>query len=337
MSWKRTISSILALAIGFGVGLLLRTHRIRSLTVRRSIPIEGAVVQRDKDPKNELPISDAMVTASDGTTSVTARSDASGYFKLVFPKGLLSGQPITLSLQHPDYVPQEFDVQTGRIQATERLYVVAMVAIPSATISRSGKKDVVVSNIRVRYTVNSMTSRNIGSAVKTFQVVNQGNIPCDHKLPCSPDGRWKAATASASLDAGADNSFGDARASCIAGPCPFTSIDSGGLVEGKRNISVSALDWSDTATFLLEAEVFHSAITSNVRESYPVIFDRTLNFTLPPTQEGVSLEADVNDAPVVFPLGPNLYLSWANCTARTNSEQEKTTVYRCRLKPGYRF
>lgn len=337
MAWKKTIAAILAVAVGVGAGLLLRTHRIRSLAVRRSIPIEGAVIQRDKDPKNELPLAEVTIAASDGTTSVTTHSDASGYFKLVFPKGLLSGQPIALSFRHPEYVPLEFDVVTGRIQAPERLYVAAMTAIPQATISKSGKKDVIVSNVRIRYTINSMTSRNIGSVVKTFQVVNQGNIRCDHQTPCSPDGRWKASTASTSLDAGADNSFSDVRASCIAGPCPFTKIDPTDLIDGKQKISISALDWSDTATFLLEAEVFHSAITSDVRESYPVIFDRSLNFTLPPTQEGVSLEADINDDPVVFPLGPDLYLSWANCTARTSSGKEKTTLYRCRLKSGYRF
>ena len=101
--------------------------------------------------------------------------------------------------------------------------------------------------------------------------------------------------------------FRNMRASCIAGPCPFTRIDSSGFVHGGRNITVSATNWSDTATFLFEAEVFRTTISSSVRHSYPVIFGRTLNFTLPPTQEGVSIEADLNGAPMVFPLGPDLY------------------------------
>jgi hypothetical protein len=148
---------------------------------------------------------------------------------------------------------------------------------------------------------------------------------------------WKASSASVSLDAGADNTFGNIRASCIAGPCPFTRIDSGGFVPGGRNITVSALNWSDTATFLMEAEVYHTAISADVRELYPVIFGQALNFTLPPTQEGVSLEADINGSPMVFPLGPDPSLSWATCTVRTGMEEEKTMVYRCELKPGYRF
>ena len=337
MTWKRAVGTIVALAVGVSVGLLLRTHRLKSLTVRRSIPIEGAVIQRDHDPKAELPIADALVTASDGTTSVRTRFDASGYFKLVFPKGLLSGQPIVLLFRHANYEPLEFDVLTGRIEAPEKLYIARLVPVPQKVSANSDKKNVVVSNIRVRYTINSVTSRNVGSVVKTFQVVNTGNIPCAKTHPCSPDRKWKASTASASLDAGTDNAFGNVRVSCIAGPCPFTKAHFEGDTDGQRTIKVSALDWSDTATFLLEAEVFHTAITSNVRESYPVIFDRALNFTLPPTEEGVSLEADIDGAPMVFPLGPNLYLSWANCTSRTDSEKEKAAVYRCELKPGYRF
>jgi hypothetical protein len=140
-----------------------------------------------------------------------------------------------------------------------------------------------------------------------------------------------------SLDAGADNTFENVRASCIAGPCPFTRIDTSGFIHGGRNIHIAALNWSNTATFLLEAEVYHTAISSNVRELYPVIFGRTLNFTLPPTQEGVSLEAEMDGSPMVFPLGPNLNLSWATCTVRTGTDKEKTTVYRCELKPDYRF
>jgi hypothetical protein len=139
------------------------------------------------------------------------------------------------------------------------------------------------------------------------------------------------------LDAGTGNVFRDARASCIAGPCPFTRIDSSGFANGGRTITASALDWSDTATFLLEAEVFRDTIDSSERESYPVIFGKTLHFTLPSTQEGASIEAEVDGTQMVFPLGPDLYLSWANCTARNSSEQDKSTVYQCELKPDYRF
>jgi hypothetical protein len=248
-----------------------------------------------------------------------------------------SGQPIVVQFRHPDYQPYSLSLLAGRLQIEEKLYVAAMIPITEPVKSAPNVKESVVSNVRVRYTINSRTDSNVGSAVKTFQVINKGNVPCNKQKPCSPDKQWKAANGSASLDAGQDNSFGNVRASCIAGPCPFTKIDSSGFEHGGRHITVSALNWSDTATFLLEAEVFHTAISSNVRESYPVIFGRTLNFTLPPTQEGVSLEGEVDGAPMVFPLGPDLYLSWANCTARTSKGNDQTTVYRCELKPGYRF
>ena len=337
MTARKVIFTIIAVAAVVVIGLLLRAHRVRSINVRRSIPIEGAVIQRDADTKKQAPIADVAITASDGVTSATTRSEASGYFKLVLQSGVLSDKPVVVSFRHPDYEPLDMNVQTGTLGTPDQLYVAAMVPIPPKTVARSNRPEVVVSNIRVRYTINSRTDTNVGSAVRTFQVVNTGNVPCDPKGPCSPDRKWKAASASASLDAGADNTFSNVRASCIAGPCPFTRIDSSGFIHGGRIISVSALDWSDTTTFLMEAEVYHTAISSNVRRLYPVIFGRTLNFTLPPTQEGVSLEAEVDGSPMVFPLGPALDLSWATCTVRTDAEKEKTTVYSCELKAGYRF
>jgi hypothetical protein len=338
MTEKKAVWTGIALAIAVVIiFFLLRAHRLRSISERQSIPIAGAVIQRDADTKKELPIADVVITASDGVQSATTQSDASGFFKLVVRKRLLSQEPIVVSFRRPSYEPLDLNVQTGRLATRDELYVVAMVPLHAKTVAGPYRPQAVVSNIRVRYTINSRTETNVGSAVKTFQVVNKGNVPCDHQSPCSPDGKWKASSASVSLDAGADNSFGNVRASCIAGPCPFTRIDSSGFVHGGRNIRVSALNWSETATFLMQAEVFHTEISSNVRELYPVIFGRTLNFTLPPTQEGVSFEAEIDRSPMVFPLSPNLYLSWATCSVRTGPEEEKTTVYRCELKPGYRF
>lgn len=335
MKGRAFVWTMIAVAVAVAAALLLRLYWHRPPSIRRSIPIEGAVIRRDADTRKELPIENVAVTASDGVVSASGESDASGYFKIELQRQVWSGQPIIVHFQHPGYEPLNLNLQAGRLLIDEELHVVAMVPVPEP--AKPNVKESVVSNIRVRYTINSRTESNVGSAVKTFQVVNKGNVPCDKHLPCSPDKKWKASKGSASLDAGQDNSFGNVRASCIAGPCPFTTIDSSGFEHGGRYITVSALDWSNTATFLLEAEVFRTAISSNVRESYPVIFGRTLNFTLPPTQEGVSLEAELDGAPMVFPLGPNLYLSWATCTARTNKEKDKTTVYRCELKPGYRF
>lgn len=334
---KKTVWTIIAVAAVGVTALLLYVHRLKSISVRQTIPIEGAVVRRDADTEKELPIADVVITVSDGVKTITTHSEGSGYFKLIWQKDLLSAKPLIVSLRHPYYEPLDLTVQTGRLETPNELYIAAMIPIPARTIAGSKSPETVVSNVRVRYSINSRTETNVGSEAKTFQVVNKGNVPCNHQAPCSPDGKWKASSASVSLDAGADNTFENVRASCIAGPCPFTRIDSSGFIHGGRNIHASTLSWSDTATFLMEAEVFHSAIVSNVRELYPVIFGRTLNFTLPPTQEGVSLEADIDGAPIVFPLSPNLNMSWATCTVRTDTERSPTTVYRCELKPGYRF
>jgi len=334
MMAKRVVWTIIGVAAAVVLGLILRSHRVRAIKVRQSTPIEGAVIQRDIDTKKQVPLADVEITASDGAASATTQSDAAGYFKLVLQRTPLSGAPITVSFRHPSYEPLDMSVPTGRLEIQDALYVAAMIPTPPDTVTRHAES--VVSNVRVRYTLNSRTETNVGSAVRTFQVVNKGNVPCDRKLPCSPDRKWKAASASESMDAGADNTFSNVRASCIAGPCPFTRIESSGFIHGGRNITISAQNWSDTATFLLEAEVYHTAISSNVRQLYPVIFGRTLSFTLPPTQEGVSLEAEIDGAAMVFPLGPVIDLSWASCTVRID-DKEKTAVYGCELKPGYRF
>jgi hypothetical protein len=335
MNWKRLAvwASVVIVGAAIVTALVVRSHRWRP----RAVSIQGAVIRRDQDTRKELPISDVVVTASDGIVTTSTQSDASGYFNLKFRANVWPAKQLSLRFRGPGYEPLDLTLPIGLRLVTKKLYVAELTPVAPEAEEPSNKKLSVVSNIRIRYTVNSQGEVNIGSAVKTFQVVNKGNVPCNRQAPCSPDGNWKAATDSVTLDAGPDNEFRDVRASCIAGPCPFTRLDSSGYEHGGRRITASALNWSDTATFLLEAEVFRTSINSNVRESYPVIFGRTLNFTLPVTEEGVSIEADLDGTPMVFPLGPNLYLSWADCAARTNRESEKSAVYRCELKPGYRF
>src|ERR1019366_3579705 len=128
---------------------------------------------------------------------------------------------------------------------------------------------VMISNVHMRYSVKSTAVVNVGSVVKTFQAVNAGNVPCQGREPCSPDGKWKAAIGSISLDAGQENKFRNARAACIAGPCPFTRIESSNYSHGGRTIDISALDWSDTTTFLIEVEVVRPTVSDISRESYP--------------------------------------------------------------------
>jgi hypothetical protein len=282
---------------------------------------------QDSDSRKEQPIADVAVTADLATGA--ARSDATGLFTLQLRGFVRRGQPLVLHFREPKYLPLDVRDFVG-----DKLYIVHMLPIPGVAAS-TARPPVKVANVRVRYSGRAMTEFNVGSAVKTFQIENKGNVPCKGQHPCSPDGKWRAALGSASLDAGLGNEFRSARASCIAGPCPFTKIDSDHFSQSEQTYVVSARDWSDTATFLLEAEVVHPMVSQIVHESYPVIFGEGLNFTLPSTAEGVSIEAELDGQMIIFPLGPELFLSWASCNARVNPDQTK--VYSCDLKPGYRF
>jgi hypothetical protein len=296
---------------------------------RKPLVLRGAVTVQDSDARKELPISDVEIKVVDGFVSGATKTDSSGFFSIPLPAFVRHGHAIQFSFRHPDYEPLDKVDYVG-----DQLYVVHLKPLPRPAAKTSGPA-IRVTNVRVRYAMKTMSSVNVGSAVKTFEVENKGNIPCKGQHPCSPDGKWKAAIGSTTLDAGLGNEFSNARVSCIAGPCPFTKIEHDDFSEGGQTITASARNWSDTATFLMEAEVFHPMVSEIVHESFPVIFGPSLNFTLPASAQGICLEADLDKETIIFPLGPELRLSWANCNARVNPDQTK--VYRCRLNPGYQF
>jgi hypothetical protein len=221
---------------------------------------------------------------------------------------------------------------------SDKLTIVHLVPIhkevPEATV-QADHPAITVANVRIRYSTEATTQENIGTGVKTFQIQNVGNIPCQNSAPCSPDGNWKASVNSESLDAGEGSVFRNARVSCIAGPCPFTKIDYDGYSEGGRYIKVSVRNWSDTTTFLFQAEVFRPQISDIVRMTYPIILGTSLDFTLPPTAVGPSVEAELNGENIIFPLGAIPVLSWADCNVSVAKNQAK--FYRCELSSGYRF
>lgn len=297
---------------------------------RPPITLKGAVLRQDSDPNKQLPIADVEITATNSLGVGTSKSDASGFFLITLPKGLRRRQPVILRFRRNDYQPLELHDFVG-----DNIYVARMAPIRQEAVMETHHPRVAVSHARVRYSEKATTEADVGSAAKTFQVTNTGNTPCNKRPPCSPDGKWKAAISSMSLDAGDRNQFRNARVSCIAGPCPFTTIETESLLHNGRYFNVAVRNWSDTTTFLLEAEVVHPMVSDIVRESYPVIFGRALNFSLPPTAEGPSIEAEIDGEAIVFPLGPNLFLRWADCHIGVDKDQSKT--YRCELKPGYEF
>ncbi len=324
MSKRKTAATWAILVLG-----ILVTLSAIVLLRRKPVTLLGAVLQQDRDPNKQSPLADVEITATNALGSGHATSDSSGFFSLTLPKGLRRRQPVVLQFRHKGYQPLDMDDFIG-----DKLYIARMSPLPQE-VSTASHPESAISNVRIRYSVKATTDANIGSEVKTFEVVNTGNALCNKRPPCSPDGKWKATIGSLSLDAGEGNEFRNARASCIAGPCAFTKIELEGLSEDRRHFTVSVRNWSDPTTFLLEAEVVHAMDSDMVRETYPAIFGRTLNFSLPPAAEGPSIEAEVDGQAIVFPLGPALSLRWADCRSAVDKDQSKT--FRCELKPGYQF
>lgn len=291
---------------------------------------EGAVIRQDTDPSGQIPIEDAMVTASNGAATVQAKTGTYGFFRVTLRPGLSPGELATLQFRADGYQPLQMIQQSGK-----QLLVVRMVPVPHPKPVTQHGPEITVTNMRIRYTTKMITTVNVGNDVEAFQIPNAGNVSCNHGPTCSPDGRWRASLGSKMLDAGPGNEFKNVRVSCIAGPCPFSRIESNVELHEGRNRQVSVLNWSDTVTYLIEAELDHTTESNLVLQSWPVVFHQTMSFTLPAGSEGASIEADVNGTDIVFPLGPDLYLSWALCTEKT--EPDRSKLLSCEAKPGYRF
>ena len=326
MGKRKTIATWTIVVFGVVGAILIAAvaHRRQPVTLR------GAVLQQDRDPNKQSPLADVQVAAINSLGSAQSITNSQGFFSLTLPKGLRRRQQVLLQFRRKDFQPLDTDDYIG-----DKVYIARMLPAHQETGSEPPHAEAVVSNARIRYSVKATTEADVGTAVKTFQVINTGNTLCEKRPPCSPDGKWKAVISSLSLDAGAGDEFRNGRVSCIAGPCPFTKIEREEVSADGSHFNVSVRNWSDTTTFLLEAEVVHPMNSDLVRETYPVIFGRALNFSLPPAAEGPSIEAEIDGEAIVFPLGPDLLLRWADCHIGIDKTQSKT--YRCELKSGYHF
>ncbi len=318
------ISAVVAVALCvLAITLIVRMRHAR-------VTLAGVVLRQDSDPRKQLPIQDVKITATEGERSVQAESDAAGLFRLDLPNGGWRELPVALAFRDPGYQPMEITPTMNG-----ELYVVRMTPVLAQAAAPVGAHEITIKDVRVRYAEKTSNTVDVGSAAKTFIVPNTGNVPCGDKPPCSPDSKWKASMGNITMDAGQGQQFDNARVSCIAGPCPFTKIETGAVPRPGRTIKVTIRNWSDTVTFLVEAEVTRSMPSDAIRQAYPAIYGRALSFTLPATAEGPSLEVDVGGSEIVFPLGPALQLSWADCSLQVGADQTK--LYRCELKPGYEF
>lgn len=313
----------LAAALGFGAAVLFVHFRRHALT------ITGAVTIRSADFRKELPISNVDISVADGLAVAPAKSNLSGFFALHLLKYVRHGAEITLQFRHPGYQP--LDLQEI---VSDKLYIVHMQPVQPKARTESGKPLVKIGNVVVRYSFKTLRSVDIGGAVRTFELTNTANVPCNRAPVCSPDGKWKANLGTFELSAGPDNEFHNARLSCIAGACPFTKVVSDNFSKGGPALTAKVLNWGDTTTFLVEAEVNHFLVAQTEHQSYPVIFGGSLDFTLPADAEGLTLQADMAGQSIIFPLGPDLLLSWATCNDQV---QEGSKLYRCEAKPGYQL
>lgn len=299
------------------------------ILLNRPVTLRGAVIRKSDDPNKEAPIAGVAIMAKNGSIEAQTKSGASGGFELTVRRSLIRRHSLTLSFRAKGYEPLNITNPSGN-----QLYVAQMVSTQPETVPPDTPV-VRITNVSVRYTAKTPSTVDVGSGVKTFEVVNKGGVPCKGDQACSPDGKWKGTMATATLDAGPGNEFRNGRVSCIAGPCPFTAIAHDGFSKGGRKISVTVLDWSDTTTFLIQAEAFRPVVSDLIRNSYPVIFDKTMNFSLPASAEGTCVEAELNGMPIVFPIWPNLSLGFADCEAQTEAGDSR--LFRCELKPGYAF
>jgi len=315
------------LVVGIALAVAIALVAYQAWRGRRITSVTGAVLRQDNNAGKQLPVANVEVSVSDGGTAGSARSNSAGLFQVKLQKRVHKGELLTLRLRHPDYAPLDLPEV-----ADDRLFIVRM--NPAAKPAEV-PTPVTISELRVRYSMKDYRLQTVGSAAKTFEIPNRGDVPCDRHGTCSPDGKWKAVVGGASLDAGDGNEFQHARVTCLGGPCPFTRIDDDSFSKGGRRISVAVRNWSDTASFVLEADVVHATNSDVARQSFPVILDQAMSFTLPASGQGPSIEATLDHHDIVFPLGPALKLSWANCTMQVT--QDLTKLYRCVLKPGYKF
>ncbi len=322
---KATLGILTAAMTGTAVALIIASPPPRLFT-----SIVGIVLVQDPDPRKQAAIPDVEIRAVGAKMVAPSRSDSSGLFRLQLRAGVRSDSTFKLEFRHPDYQPLDI---TGRF--ADRISVTRMVPRQGGERAKASVPQVFLSNVRVRYVTKNLTIVNIGSMVRAFEIANTGGVPCSHQRPCSPDGKWRATGLAETFDAGEGHEFRNPRVSCIAGPCPATNIESEKLSPNGRVFSVSVLNWSDTATFLFEGEVIHAMQGEAIRQLYPAIFGRNMNFTLPALGQGPSIQAELNGVAIVFPLGPALRLSWATCNMQVAADKAK--LYSCELKPGYSF
>lgn len=304
-------------AAGVAIGaiapaLISRVHR------PQPVILSGAIMRSDANPQKRYPISGVDVSYVEDNVEKHQTTTQDGAVTIAFGPGVKTGDLIELKFQHSCY--QEMDETIGAVDVPFTLY------LWPATVPQPGApcNDPIITSIGLTFRKSYLTKST------TFQVPNRGTVRC-RKQPCSPDGKWQANIVTASLDAGAGNTFARRQGgvSCIAGPCPFTQVVNDGFSAGGPRISVSIRNWSDTVTYVLQGKLVGGP-TSPV-----TVKDKTFDFSvsrsdLPnlqiaaQTSTGQSLVSDIGVGSI----------PWATCQV---SEGPSTIKYHCTLAPDYTF
>ena len=103
-----------------------------------------------------------------------------------------------------------------------------------------------------------------------------------------------------------------------------------------RHFNVSVRDWSDTTTFLLEAEVVRRMTGDTLRRILSSNF-RT-RCELQPARGGAGTRASKRksmEKALFFPL--DQISSYDGPIATVGVDRDQSETYRCKLKPGYQF
>ena len=146
MTSGRTIAIWVSVSLGIILMIVLILNRLHR---HAGIPLTvvGSVIKQNADTRKESPIADVEISTPPGLGVSNARSDFSGYFKIVLPVGIDPGESITLRFRHPDYQPVDLNAIVS-----DQLYVVPMIPIHGEVESELSEDETVLANVLVRYT-----------------------------------------------------------------------------------------------------------------------------------------------------------------------------------------
>ena len=82
--------------------LVVQQRQIEELSL-----VTGVVLADDSDLHKQRPIAEARVSVVAGVSKGTAVSDESGLFRLTLDPAISAEQPITITVEHPDYLPSK--------------------------------------------------------------------------------------------------------------------------------------------------------------------------------------------------------------------------------------